>query len=246
MAALQASAEALTPGAFDAIELRGPGTELTVGLLPTSRLAGGRLRDPQRAPPPAEPPDRGGLHDARSRARRGPRHLDEAARAEGRHDRPRAPGALRGRPRGRDRRRRERRGAARARRHRRRAPARLGELALVDRQGRIGPLGTVFYDTLLDENAASHIALGYGFAFAAERRTAARLNKSEIHIDFMIGSPELEVTGVTADGERVPRAARRRLAVCRFRPRWPRQLDLSRARDRRVRHGATEPGRRPP
>ena len=38
--------------------------------------------------------------------------------------------------------------------------SRLGEIALVDREGRIGPLGTVFYDTLLDENAASHVALG--------------------------------------------------------------------------------------
>ena len=45
---------------------------------------------------------------------------------------------------------------------------RLGELALVDRQGRIGPLGTVFFDTLLDENAASHIAFGSGFPFLVE------------------------------------------------------------------------------
>ncbi len=45
---------------------------------------------------------------------------------------------------------------------------RLGEVALVDRQGRIGPLDTVFYDTLLDENAASHIALGSGFPFLVE------------------------------------------------------------------------------
>ena len=42
---------------------------------------------------------------------------------------------------------------------------RLGELALVDRRGRIGALGTVFYNTLLDENAASHIAFGSGFPF---------------------------------------------------------------------------------
>ena len=39
----------------------------------------------------------------------------------------------------------------------------LGELALVDKEGRIGPLGTTFYETLLDENAASHIALGNGY-----------------------------------------------------------------------------------
>ena len=43
--------------------------------------------------------------------------------------------------------------------------ARLGEVALVDREGRIGALDTVFFDTLLDENAASHIALGSAYAF---------------------------------------------------------------------------------
>ena len=82
--------------------------------------------------------------------------------------------------------------------------AHLGELALVDRQGRIGPLGTVFYDTLLDENAASHIALGSGFPFLVGEEDAPRVNTSGTHVDFMIGSDELEVTGVTADGERVP------------------------------------------
>jgi aminopeptidase len=81
---------------------------------------------------------------------------------------------------------------------------RLGELALVDRQGRIGPLGTVFYDTLLDENAASHIAFGNGFPFLVDEDVADRVNKSATHVDFMIGSPELDVDGITADGERVP------------------------------------------
>jgi aminopeptidase len=81
---------------------------------------------------------------------------------------------------------------------------RLGELALVDRGGRIGSLGTVFFDTLLDENAASHVALGSGFAFAVDEEDVDRVNRSGAHIDFMIGSPELEVDGVTASGERVP------------------------------------------
>ena len=82
--------------------------------------------------------------------------------------------------------------------------ARLGEIALVDDEGRIGRLDTVFYDTLLDENATSHIAIGVGFPFTAPEGQAERVNHSEIHIDFMIGGPQLNVTGITAEGERVP------------------------------------------
>ena len=83
--------------------------------------------------------------------------------------------------------------------------ARLGEVALVDREGRIGPLETVFYDTLLDENAASHIALGQGFGLAVEGESdQERINGSEIHIDFMIGSDDVAVTGIGTGGERVP------------------------------------------
>jgi aminopeptidase len=81
--------------------------------------------------------------------------------------------------------------------------ARLGEVALVDDEGRIGKLDTVYYDTLLDENAASHIAIGGGFP-AADGDGPGRVNESEIHVDFMIGSRALRVTGITADGDRVP------------------------------------------
>ena len=56
----------------------------------------------------------------------------------------------------------------RARAARDEGAARLGEVALVDGEGRIGPLDTVFYDTLLDENAASHIALGRGLRFTVD------------------------------------------------------------------------------
>jgi aminopeptidase len=83
--------------------------------------------------------------------------------------------------------------------------ARLGEVALVDRESRIGQLGTVFYETLLDENAASHIALGSGFTWAVETdEDLARVNESAIHIDFMIGGDDVAVTGITSEGERVP------------------------------------------
>ncbi len=83
--------------------------------------------------------------------------------------------------------------------------ARLGEVALVDRAGRIGPLGTVFYDTLLDENAASHIALGHGYVAGVRDQTdAERTNKSVIHTDFMIGSNDVAVTGYLTNGDEVP------------------------------------------
>jgi aminopeptidase len=82
--------------------------------------------------------------------------------------------------------------------------SRLGELALVDREGRIGPLGTVFYTTLLDENAASHIALGSGYELPVGEEDVPRINKSGIHIDFMIGGDDVAVTGVTRDGTEVP------------------------------------------
>jgi aminopeptidase len=81
---------------------------------------------------------------------------------------------------------------------------RLGEVALVDGEGRIGALDTTFYDTLLDENAASHIALGQGFPFVVDESDHARVNQSALHIDFMIGSPEVSVSGIDADGESVP------------------------------------------
>jgi aminopeptidase len=83
--------------------------------------------------------------------------------------------------------------------------SRLGEIALVDKEGRIGPLRTVFYETLLDENAASHIALGNAYTFPVEDGAdRERVNKSGIHVDFMIGSNELDVDGITRDGDRVP------------------------------------------
>jgi aminopeptidase len=81
---------------------------------------------------------------------------------------------------------------------------RLGEVALVDREGRVGALDTVFYTTLLDENAASHIALGSAYAETVGEEDRARINESSIHVDFMIGGDDVDVTGITRAGERVP------------------------------------------
>jgi aminopeptidase len=82
---------------------------------------------------------------------------------------------------------------------------RLGEVALVDRESRIGRLGRTFYNTLLDENAASHLALGDGYsAPVGDPADVERINASTVHIDFMIGSDDVDVTGVTRSGKSVP------------------------------------------
>jgi aminopeptidase len=82
--------------------------------------------------------------------------------------------------------------------------ARLGEVALVDRESRVGALDRVFYDTLLDENAASHVALGAAYAATVAGEDRERINQSVIHIDFMIGGEGVNVTGVRSDGTEVP------------------------------------------
>ena len=90
--------------------------------------------------------------------------------------------------------------------------ARLGEVALVDGSSRVGKTGLVFYDTLFDENASSHIALGAAILQCVEaaaelspdERHARGINHSSIHTDFMIGSPELAISGVTKAGDEVP------------------------------------------
>ncbi len=80
---------------------------------------------------------------------------------------------------------------------------RLGEVALVDAQSRIGATGRTYGITLLDENAASHIAFGAGYS-STRRPGGQPVNDSGIHVDVMIGAPEMEVTGYTAAGLAIP------------------------------------------
>lgn len=81
--------------------------------------------------------------------------------------------------------------------------SRLGEVALVDRESRIGRMGATFYETLLDENAVSHIALGDGDPALPGDADRSHVNESAIHINFMIGGDEVDVTEITRDGSRV-------------------------------------------
>ncbi|MDN6296151.1 MAG: aminopeptidase [Alkalibacterium gilvum] len=90
--------------------------------------------------------------------------------------------------------------------------ARLGEVALVPDASPISQSGLTFFNTLFDENASNHLALGSAYAFNLEGGTemseeelkAAGLNRSDVHVDFMIGSDQMDIDGIREDGTRVP------------------------------------------
>lgn len=87
----------------------------------------------------------------------------------------------------------------------------LGELALVPHDSPVSNTGILFYNTLFDENAACHVALGFGFPecvegfeFMTDQELQEKgVNDSIIHVDFMIGSKDLDITGYTRDGKAV-------------------------------------------
>jgi aminopeptidase len=199
---LRHAADRLTERRFDAVRLTGPGTQLTVGLLESSVwLAGGSetvtgIRHLTNIPTEEvyTTPDPARVNGVVTATRplvlwgtvvEGVRIEFSGGRAV-RIDAARGADALR---------------AAAARDD---GASRLGEIALVDGGGRIGPLGTVFWETLLDENAVSHLALGGAYHAAVGAHERSRANASRIHVDFMVGGPTLEVDGVTRSGEHVP------------------------------------------
>ena len=87
----------------------------------------------------------------------------------------------------------------------------LGEVALVPYDSPINKSGLLFFETLYDENAACHLALGHGFtnvlkgydSMTTEECYAKGINDSMIHVDFMIGTDDLSITGITRNGRRV-------------------------------------------
>lgn len=88
----------------------------------------------------------------------------------------------------------------------------LGECALVPYDSPICNSGVTFYNTLFDENACCHLALGFGFTncikdfekYTLEECREKGINDSIIHVDFMIGSEDLSIDAVTRDGKTVP------------------------------------------
>lgn len=87
---------------------------------------------------------------------------------------------------------------------------RLGEVALVSDDSPISNRNTIFYNTLFDENAACHLAIGSAYAFniqggtemTVEEKIASGLNDSNVHVDFMIGSSDLTIYGIFEDGSK--------------------------------------------
>ena len=202
-ATLKANADRLTERRFDALRLHGPGTDLTVGLLPSAHWAAGDLVtvDGRRHSPnlPTEElfttpdPERVDGHVAATMPLELFGSVVSGIRVEFDGGRAVKIDADQGAD------------TLRTVAARDDGASRLGEIALVDNEGRIGPLETVFLDTLIDENAATHIALGDGYVHPVEDPAdKARINKSAIHVDFMIGSPQIEVDGITHDGDTVP------------------------------------------
>ena len=90
--------------------------------------------------------------------------------------------------------------------------SRLGEVALVPKESPVNACGFLFYSTLFDENACCHFAVGQGFKellpggeqLSTEEATAAGINDSIIHVDFMVGAEDLSITGIREDGSCIP------------------------------------------
>jgi aminopeptidase len=200
---LDARAAALTALRPDALRYRGPGTDLTVGLLPEARWGSARFRTAS------------GIEYVANMPTEEIFTTPDARRAEGTL-RSTMPLSLGGRlirgleltfEDGRIVNVEAESGADVVRGHLATVENadRLGELALVTGESRVGQTGTLFYNTLFDENATCHIAYGAGLPYSFEGEPPAEgMNVANVHVDFMVGGPELEVDALLADGSAVP------------------------------------------
>jgi aminopeptidase len=199
---LTARARALTDRRFDAVRFHGPGTDLTVGLLPHSRWGSAQAttvfgvthipnmptEEIFTTPDPAR--TEGTVRSTRPLPLYGTIVRDLELRFEGGRivDVRASTGAE----------------AVRTDLDSDENAGRLGEVALVDGSSRVGQTGLTFFSVLFDENAACHIAYGAGIPDGVEEDGLAEINQSTTHTDFMIGGPEVAVDGLTAEGEPVP------------------------------------------
>jgi aminopeptidase len=203
VARLRARCAQLDALQLDAIHFEGPGTDLTIGLLPESRWIGGggdtrsgighvpNLPTEEVFTCPDARRAEGTVRSTRPLALGGTIVRDlEVTLADGEITDVKASSGA---------------GAVRGELNTDAFARRLGEVALVDGESRIGQLGRTFFNTLLDENSASHIALGDAYASTiADPDDLPRINVSDIHVDFMIGSNDVTVSGITRAGDELP------------------------------------------